>query len=168
MAPDRIEPTIPASAWIAETATVRGEVTLGEEVSVWFGAVIRGDVAAVSIGARSNVQDGAILHVSGNFPLVIGAGVTIGHGAIVHGCTVEDGALIAMGATVLDGAHIGRGAMVGAGALVPPGMVVPPDTLVLGVPAKLVGPLDEAKRRYLQQAAENYVALKEAYRSGRY
>ncbi len=87
MAPDSIEPTIPASAWIAETATVRGEVTWAEEVSVWFGAVIRGDVAAVSIGARSNVQDGAILHVSGNFPLQIGAGVTIGHGdcAWLHG-----------------------------------------------------------------------------------
>ena len=163
-----IEPAIPPSAWIADTATVRGNVTLGEEVSVWFSAVIRGDEAPVTVGDRTNVQDGAILHVSRGFPCVVGSDVTIGHGAIVHGCTVENGALIAMHATVLDGARIGAGAMVGAGAVVPPGMQVPPGVLVLGVPAKIVGPLDEAKRAYLKLAAANYVARKEEYRNGKY
>jgi carbonic anhydrase/acetyltransferase-like protein (isoleucine patch superfamily) len=163
-----IEPIISPSAWIADTATVRGNVTLGEEVSVWFSAVIRGDEAPVTVGDRTNVQDGAILHVSCGFPCVVGSDVTIGHGAIVHGCTVEDGALIAMHATVLDGATIGAGAMVGAGAVVPPGMQVPPGTLALGVPAKIVGPLDEAKRAYLKLAAASYVARKEEYRNGKY
>ena len=163
-----IEPTIPPSAWIADTATVRGNVTLGEEVSVWFSAVIRGDEAPATVGDRTNVQDGAILHVSRGFPCIVGSDVTIGHGAIIHGCTVEDGALIAMHATVLDGAHIGAGAMVGAGAVVPPGMQVPPGTLALGVPAKVIGPLDEAKRAYLKLAAANYVARKEEYRNGKY
>ncbi len=164
----QIQPTIPSSAWIADTATVHGNVTLGEEVSIWFGAVIRGDEAPVTVGSRTNVQDGAILHVSRGSPCIVGNDVTIGHGAIVHGCTVEDGALIAMHATVLDGAHIGEGAMVGAGAVVPPGMQVPPHTLVLGVPAKVVGPLDEAKQQYLKLAAANYVTRKEEYRDGKY
>jgi gamma-carbonic anhydrase len=164
----KIQPTISPSAWVADTATVRGNVTLGEEVSIWFSAVIRGDEAPVTVGPRTNVQDGAILHVSRGFPCIVGSDVTIGHGAIVHGCTVEDGALIAMHATVLDGAHIGAGAMVGAGAVVAPGTQVPPHTLVLGVPAKIVGPLDEAKQQYLKLAAANYVARKEEYRNGKY
>lgn len=118
-------PTIAASAWIADTATVRGDVTLGEDVSVWFSAVIRGDEAPVTVGDRSNIQDGAVLHVSAGFPCIIGREVTIGHGAIVHGCTIADNALIGMGGIVLDGATVGAGAMVGAGALVAPGTDIP-------------------------------------------
>lgn len=161
-------PTIPATAWIADTATVRGDVTLGEHVSVWFAAVIRGDEAPVSVGDNSNVQDGAVLHVSAGFPCVVGANVTIGHGAIVHGCRVDDGALIGMGATVLDGAHVQAGAMVGAASLVPPGMVVPEGTLALGVPARILGPLNANQRKMSAQAVRNYLARKESYRSGEF
>jgi carbonic anhydrase/acetyltransferase-like protein (isoleucine patch superfamily) len=147
---------------------VRGDVVLGEHVSVWFGAVIRGDEAPVRVGDRSNVQDGAVLHVSAEFPCIVGNDVTIGHRAIVHGCTIEDGALIGMGAIVLDGARIGKGAMVGAGAVVPPGSIVSAETLVLGIPARSVGPLTEAQRAAGPHAVANYVQRKEQYRSGEY
>ncbi len=161
-------PIIPASVWIADTATVRGNVTLGEDVSVWFGAVLRGDEAPIIVGDRTNVQDGAVIHVSAGFPCVVGAEVTIGHGAVVHGCTVEDGALIGIHATVLDGAIVGAGAMVGAGAVVPPGMRVPPGMLALGVPARIVGPLSDAQRAAGPRAVANYLARKEAYRVGQF
>ncbi len=154
-------PIIPATAWIADTATVRGDVTLGEDVSVWFSAVLRGDEAPIIIGDRTNVQDSAVLHVSAGFPCVVGQDVTIGHGAVVHGCSVEDGALIGIRATVLDGAVV-----VGAGAVVPPGMHVPPRMLALGVPAKVLGPLSEAQKGAGPRAVTNYLARKEAYRRG--
>ena len=118
-------PTIAESAWVAETATVRADVTLAQDVSVWFGAVLRGDEAPIEVGARSNIQDCAVVHVTREHPVRIGADVTVGHGAVVHGCTVEDGALIGMGATVLDGAVVGAGAIVGAGALVATGHAHP-------------------------------------------
>ncbi len=165
---EKIVPTVPETAWIADTARVRGDVTLGEHVSVWFSAVIRGDEAPVQVGDRTNIQDGAILHVSIGFPCVVGNDVTIGHSAIVHGCTVEDGVLIGMGSIVLDGARVGKGAIVGAGAVVPPGMQVPPETLVLGIPAKVIGPLDEQKKQAGQHAVNNYLKRKEAYREGKY
>lgn len=161
-------PTISATAWVAPTATVRGHVTLGDDVSVWFSAVIRGDEAPVVIGSRTNVQDGVVIHVSANFPCTIGNDVTIGHGAVVHGCTVEDDALIAIRATVLDGARIGAGAMVGAGAVVPPGMEVPSGMLALGVPAKVVGPLTEKQQQAGKTAVSNYLHRKEEYRNGKY
>ncbi len=160
-------PSLPPSAWIADTATVRGDVTLGEDVSVWFGAVLRGDEAPITVGDRTNIQDGAVLHVSAGFPCVVGCEVTIGHGAVVHGCTVEDGALIGIRATVLDGAVIGEGAVVGAGAVVPPGMHLPPGMLALGVPAKVVGPLTDAQRSAGPRAVGNYMIRKEAYREGK-
>lgn len=159
-------PTVATTAWIAGTATVRGDVTLGEDVSVWFSAVIRGDEAPVTVGDRSNIQDGAIVHVSAAFPCVIGREVTIGHGAIVHGCTVEDGALIGMGAIVLDGARVGAGAMVGAGAVVAPGTDIPPGMLALGVPARVVGPVTPAQQALGTHAVNNYIGRKEHYRSG--
>lgn len=168
MMKEPIRPTISPSAWIAETATIRGDVTLGEDVSVWFTAVLRGDEAPITVGDRTNIQDGAVLHVSAGFPCVIGREVTIGHGAVVHGCTVEDGALIGIRATVLDGAVIGQGAVVGAGAVVPPGMHVPPEMLAIGVPAKVVGPLTDAQRSAGPRAVGNYMARKEAYREGKY
>ncbi len=164
----KIQPTIPESAWIADTATVRGRVTLGEHVSVWFSAVIRGDDEPITVGEGSNVQDGAVLHISEGFPCVVGKHVTIGHNAIVHGCTVEDGALIGMHATVLDGARIGKGAVVGAGAVVPPGMQVPPETLVLGVPAKIIGALKPSQKGLGVSGAEHYMIRKEEFRAGKY
>lgn len=167
-AEEKIAPTIPTSAWVAGTATVRGDVTLGEDVSVWFSAVLRGDEAPITVGDRTNIQDGAILHVAAGFPCVVGREVTIGHGAVVHGCTVEDGALIGIRATVLDGAVVGAGAIVGAGAVVPPGMHVPPGMLALGVPAKVVGQLSDAQRSAGPRAVGNYLARKEAYRGGKY
>ena len=165
---ESIKPIIPPTAWLADTARVRGRVTLGEHVSVWFGAVIRAEDEPVTVGDNSNIQDGALLHISQGFPCHVGANVTIGHQAIVHGCTVEDGVLIGMGAIVLDGAVIGRGAIVAAGAVVPPGMIVPPETMAVGVPAKVIGPLDEAKKRLAQRGVENYMHHKEAYRRGEY
>ena len=164
----QIEPRIHPSVFVAEGAVIRGDVEIGAESSIWFGVVIRGDVDVVRIGERTNVQDGVIIHVSKGFPVHIGNNVTIGHGAVVHGATVEDGALIAIRATVLDGAHIGAGAMVGAGALVPPGMHVPPGTLALGVPARIVGPLDDAKKAYLKQTVEAYIRHAREYREGKW
>lgn len=165
---EKIVPVIPDSAWVAETAVVRGKVTLGEHVSIWFGAVLRGDEAPIVVGDESNVQDGAVLHVSANFPCQIGRRVTVGHRAIVHGCTIDDGVLIGMGAIVLDGAHIGKGAMVAAGAVVAPGMQVPPNSLILGVPAKVRGELNKQQQRMNETAVTNYLARKEAYRQGFY
>lgn len=164
----KISPIIPETAWVADTAVVRGRVALGEHVSIWFGAVLRGDDEPITIGDNSNVQDGAVLHVSEGYPCVVGRNVTIGHRAIVHGCTVEDGALIGMGAIVLDGAHIGAGAMIAAGAVVSPGMDVPPGKLVLGVPARLFGPLSPSQKELGPRAVRNYIARKEAYRAGDY
>ncbi|MCP4359661.1 MAG: gamma carbonic anhydrase family protein [Chloroflexi bacterium] len=165
---EKITPIIPKTAWVADTAVVRGRVTLGEHVSIWFGAVLRGDDAAVTVGENSNVQDGAVLHVSTGFPCMVGRNVTIGHRAIVHGCTVEDGALIGMGAIVLDGATIGTGAMVAAGAVVSPGTAVPSGTLAVGIPARVIGPLNDRQKEMRVLAAQNYLARKEAYRSGQY
>jgi carbonic anhydrase/acetyltransferase-like protein (isoleucine patch superfamily) len=161
-------PTIPPTAWIADTATVRGRVILGEHVSIWFSAVLRGDDEPITIGDNSNVQDGAVLHVSEGFPCVMGKNVTIGHRAIVHGCTVEEGALIGMGAVVLDGATIGAGAMVAAGAVISPGMNVPPGMLAVGVPARIFGPLNARQREMGPHAVRNYIERKEDFRSGRY
>ncbi|MFZ1505474.1 MAG: gamma carbonic anhydrase family protein, partial [Anaerolineae bacterium] len=124
--------TIHRSVFIAPGAIITGQVTLGPESSVWFGCVLRGDVNTITIGAQCNIQDGCILHVDGDKPLRLGDRVSLGHGAIVHGCTVEDDVLIGIRATVLSGALIGHGSLIGAGALVPEGMVVPPHSLVLG------------------------------------
>ncbi len=135
----RIRPELrAASAWIAPTATVVGNVHLGEQSSVWFGAVVRGDCESVTIGPRTNVQDLACLHADPGLPCVVGANVTIGHAAIVHGATVEDDCLIGIRATVLNGARVGRGSLIGAAALVTENAVIPPNSLVLGVPGKVV------------------------------
>lgn len=161
-------PTIAASAWVADTATVRADVTLAEDASVWFGAVLRGDEAPIAVGARSNIQDCAVVHVTHENAVMIGADVTVGHGAAVHGCTIEDGALIGMNATVLDGAVVGAGAMVAAGALVPPGMHVPAGTLAVGVPAKVRGPLTAEQRAAILRSRDHYLERKEQYRRGQW
>lgn len=158
------QPQIPATAWVHPSATLIGDVRLGEHVSVWPGAVLRGDRDAIVIGDGTNVQDGAVLHCDPGLPCRIGARVTLGHRAVVHGCTVEDGALIGIGAVVLNGAVVGAGSLVAAGAVVPEGMVIPPESLVVGVPARVLGPLDALQRERVAKGAATYVALKELYR----
>jgi carbonic anhydrase/acetyltransferase-like protein (isoleucine patch superfamily) len=157
----RIDPT----AWLADDATVVGDVVLGPGASLWFGVVVRGDVNSVRVGARSNVQDLSVIHVTGGtHPTVIGEDVTVGHRVVLHGCTVHDRCLIGIGSVVLDGAEIGPEAMVGAGALVPPGMKVPPRTLVVGTPAKVKRALTDAEVAHLRESAAHYVEYAERYR----
>ena len=153
-----IVPRIDPSAWIAPGAVVVGDVELGEDVSIWYAAVVRGDVHRIEIGARTNVQDGAVVHVTRDrFPTTIGCEVTVGHRAVVHGCEVGDGALIGIGAVVLDGATVGEGALVGAGAVVTPGSAVEPHTLVLGAPARAVRTLGEEERTAQRERTLSYV-----------
>jgi carbonic anhydrase/acetyltransferase-like protein (isoleucine patch superfamily) len=158
-------PRIDATAYVPELAVVIGDVVIGAGSSLWFHTVVRADVHHVRIGARSNVQDNATIHVvRGRFPTLVGDGVTIGHNAVLHGCTVEDGSLIGMGAIVLDGAVIGAESLVGAGALVTPGTVVPPRSLVLGSPAKRARAVSDAELERLRTSAANYVELARRYR----
>jgi len=138
-------PAVDATAWIAPTATIIGAVTIGPRTGVFYGAVVRGDTSSIVIGAGSNLQDGVVVHADPDFPATVGSGVSVGHGAVLHGCTVEDGCLIGMGAIVLNGAVIGAGSIVAAGALVPQGVAVPPRSLVAGVPAKVRRELSDAE-----------------------
>jgi carbonic anhydrase/acetyltransferase-like protein (isoleucine patch superfamily) len=159
----RIDPT----AFVVEGSTVLGDVEIGPGSSVWFGAVVRGDVHAIRIGARTNVQDLTVVHVTGGtHPTVIGEDVTVGHRVVLHGCTVHDRCLIGIGSVVLDGAEIGPEAMVGAGALVPPGMRVPPRTLVMGTPAKVKRTLTDDEVSHLRASAARYVEYAARYRRG--
>lgn len=158
-------PVIPATAWVHASATLIGDVRLGAHASVWPGAVLRGDRDTITVGEGTNVQDGAVLHCDPGFPCVIGARVTIGHRAVVHGCTVEEGALIGIGAVVLNGAVVGTGSLVAAGAVVGEGMQIPPHSLVVGLPAKVLRPLSDAQRERVSRSAETYAALKELYRA---
>ena len=144
--------------WVAPDAHVIGRVRLGPEASIWFGAVLRGDNEPITIGARSNVQEGAMLHADPGFPCTVGEDVTVGHHAILHGCTVGDGALVGMGATLLNGARIGAGSIVGANALVTEGKEFPERSLIVGAPAKVVRMLDEATVARLRASAAHYVA----------
>lgn len=158
-------PRLGRRVFLAPSAEVAGDVELGDDVSFWFHSVARGDVNWIRIGPRTNIQDGAVLHVThGTHPLSIGAGVVVGHAAVLHGCTIEDGALIGIGARVLDGAVVETGAQVGAGAVVPPGMRVPAHHLVLGVPARVARELREEERAAIVEIADRYVALAEKYR----
>jgi carbonic anhydrase/acetyltransferase-like protein (isoleucine patch superfamily) len=161
-----IVPKLHPSVYVADGAKLIGDVEIGEQSSVWFNAVVRGDVNDIKIGTRSNVQDNAVLHVTHDtFPLRIGNGVTIGHGAVLHGCTIEDGCLIGMGSIILDGALVRHGAMVAAGALVLQEMEIPEGVLAAGVPAKIKRMLTEEEKLFLVQAANNYVGYVEHYRS---
>lgn len=160
---DRV-PRIAPSAWVHPSAVVIGDVTLGDDVSVWPGAVLRGDRDAIVVGAGSNVQDGAVLHADPGKPCRIGARVTIGHRAVVHGCTVEDGALIGIGALVLNDAVVGAGALVAAGAVVGEARTIPPGVLAVGVPARVVRPLADEQAARVARGHETYIALKERYR----
>ncbi len=157
---DEQAPDLPEAGrfWVAPDAHVIGRVRLGADVGVWFGAVLRGDGEPLEVGERSNIQEGAMLHADPGFPLTVGADVTVGHHAILHGCTVGAGALIGMGATVLNGARIGAGCIVGANALVTEGEEFPDDTLIVGAPAKAVRTLDGAAAERLRASALHYVA----------
>jgi carbonic anhydrase/acetyltransferase-like protein (isoleucine patch superfamily) len=151
-------PRLGRDVFVAPNATLIGDVELDDEASVWFGAVLRGDIGAIRVGARTNIQDVACLHLTqGLSRTVVGADCTVGHGAILHGCIVGDRCLIGMGAVVLDNATIGDGSVVGAGALVPPRMVIPPGSLVLGSPAKVVRPVKEHEARLGPDGAAHYV-----------
>jgi carbonic anhydrase/acetyltransferase-like protein (isoleucine patch superfamily) len=152
--------------WVADSATVAGRVRLGEDCGVWFGAVIRGDNEWIGIGARTNIQDNAVLHSDAGSPLTIGEGCTIGHSAVVHGCTVGDNSLIGMGATVLNGARIGANSIVGAGALVTEGKEFPDNSLIVGAPAKAIRTLDEAAVAKLKLSAEHYVSNARRFKDG--
>lgn len=157
---DDREPELPEPGrfWVAPDAHVIGRVRLGADVGVWFGAVLRGDGEPLEVGERTNIQEGAMLHADPGFPLTIGPDVTVGHHAILHGCTVGAGALIGMGATVLNGARIGAGCIVGANALVTEGKEFPDNSLVVGAPAKAVRTLDGAAAEKLRASALHYVA----------
>jgi carbonic anhydrase/acetyltransferase-like protein (isoleucine patch superfamily) len=167
-----ISPRLGRAVYVDPDAVLIGDVELGEDASLWPCAVARGDVNFIRIGARSNVQDGAVLHVThdgpytpGGVPLLIGSDVTIGHGAIVHACTIGDACLIGMNATVLDGAHVGKHSMIGAGAMLSPGKAVGEGELWVGNPARLVRKLSEKEIEMLFYSAQNYVRLKNEYLS---
>ena len=157
-------PAIGRGVFLAETCSVIGNVEIGEETSIWYGTVIRGDVMPFRIGARTSVQDNTVVHVTaGRFGTTIGSDCTIGHGAIIHACTVEDFCLIGMGSVILDGARIGRGSLVGAGALVTPGTDIPPDSLVIGSPARVKRAINEKEREQIVFGAAHYVELTRRY-----
>lgn len=158
-------PTVPPTAWVHPAATVIGHVVLGAHASVWPGAVLRGDRDAILIGDHTNVQDGAVLHCDPGKPCRVGDRVTIGHRAVVHGCTVEDGALIGIGAVVLNDAVVGEGSLVAAGAVVAEGMVIPPHSLVVGIPARVLRPLTDEQRARVAKGVHTYAELKELYRA---
>jgi carbonic anhydrase/acetyltransferase-like protein (isoleucine patch superfamily) len=161
---DGKKPRVGDRAFVAENATLIGDVEIGNDCSIWYGAVLRADVNVIRIGSRSNIQDNCVLHVTnGTWSTIIAEEVTVGHGVIAHGCTIKRGALIGMGSTILDGAVIGEESIVGAGALVAEGMRVPPRTLVIGVPARIKRQLTDAEITKLGQSWKNYVEYKEKY-----
>jgi len=149
---------------ICPGAQVIGEVEMGSDVSIWHGAVVRGDTDSITIGNNSNVQDNCVVHCTKGFPVKIGDNVSVGHGAIVHGCVLEDNVLIGMNATVLNGAHIGKNSIVGAGAVVSEGKEFPEGSLILGVPAKKVKDLTPVQIDHIQENADNYVKLSKQYK----
>ena len=152
--------------YVAETATVLGNVVLERDASVWFGAVVRGDTETITIGERSNVQDLSVLHADKGFPLVIESDVTIGHKVMLHGCTIGAGSLIGINAVVLNGAVIGKGCLIAANALITEGMVVPDGSVVMGSPGKVRGQLDEARKQALIDSATHYVENAKRFKAG--
>lgn len=164
---DERRPTLDRErCFVAHNATVIGAVTLGDNVSIWFNAVLRGDGDRIDIGADSNIQDGAVLHVDAGAPATLGRGVTVGHKAVVHGCTVGDYSLIGINAVVLNGARIGNYCLIGANALIPEGKVIPDGSLVVGSPGRIVRQLTDQERATLEMMAAHYVANGQRYRAG--
>lgn len=158
-------PKIADSAFIADYVTITGDVTIGEESSIWFNTVIRGDVSPTIIGDRTNIQDQCTLHQSPKYPLILEDDVTIGHQVILHSCTVKKDALIGMGSIILDGAEIGEGAFIGAGSLVPQGKKIPPNTLAFGRPAKVIRELTDEDREDMARIRRQYVEKGQYYKS---
>jgi carbonic anhydrase/acetyltransferase-like protein (isoleucine patch superfamily) len=157
-------PVLGKGVFVAETAAIIGDVEIGDHSSIWYSTVIRGDVMPIRIGARTSLQDGAVVHVTaGSYGTTIGSDCTVGHGAIIHACVVEDMCLIGMGSIILDGARVGRGSLVGAGALVTPGTDIPPGSLVIGSPAKVKRPINEREREQIVYGAAHYVELTARY-----
>jgi carbonic anhydrase/acetyltransferase-like protein (isoleucine patch superfamily) len=164
---DGKRPVLGRGVFLAETCAVIGDVVIGDESSIWYSTVVRGDVMPIRIGARTSLQDNTVVHVTSGFSgTVIGDDCTVGHGAIIHACTVEDLCLIGMGAIVLDGARIGRGSFVGAGALVTPGTDIPPGSLVIGSPARVKRPINDKEREQIEYGARHYVELTRRYLAG--
>lgn len=161
-----IVPRIDATAWVADDATVVGDVSMGPGASLWFGSIVRGDNSTITIGPGSNVQDGSVLHTDAGIPLTLGANVTVGHMVMLHGCTVGDGTLIGIQSVILNHARIGRNCLVGAGSLVTEGKEFPDGSLIVGRPAKVVRALTEAQIADLQRAAKVYVDNAVRYRAG--
>jgi len=163
---DQVAPRIAASAWVADSAQVIGNVVLHENSSVWFGVVLRGDSEALTVGRGSNIQDGSVVHADPGFPATLGEDVTIGHQVMLHGCTIGDGSLIGIQAVVLNGAKIGRGCLVGAGALVTEGKEFPDGSLIIGSPARVARPLRPEEIDGLRKTAAHYVANAQRFKAG--
>ena len=161
---ENIEPDIDESAFVAPSVVLVGKVSLGARSSIWFNSVVRGDINAITIGQDTNIQDGCLLHVTSHNPLVIADRVTAGHGAILHGCHIQSDCLIAMGAIILDGAVVGRGSIVAAGAVVSPGMIIPEESLVMGIPGKVVRSVNADDRANIVRGWQNYVGYSDTYR----
>lgn len=153
-------------AWVAPNATLTGRVTLGALASVWFGCVLRGDLEPIAIGDETNVQDLTVVHVDRGCPALVGSRVTIGHRAVIHGCSIDDDAVIGMGAVLLSGSRVGRGALVAAGAVLREGFEVPPGTIAAGVPAAIRGEVGSELRQRFREGVANYLRLAARYRSG--
>ena len=160
---DGVSPRIHPTVFVADGAKIVGNVEIGEQSSVWFNAVIRGDIYPIRIGKRTSIQDGCVLHVRKGLSVIVGDDVTCGHGVQAHGCTIEDLCLLGIGCVVLDGATVGRGSVIAAGAVVPPGMSVPPHSLVMGVPGKVVKDLGPGSEEDNRRVAENYVGYAKGY-----
>lgn len=163
-----ISPTVPSSCYVDASAQVIGDVVLGEQASIWMNAVVRGDVNSIRIGAKSNVQDCAVLHGMRNlYPVIVGEMVTIGHNATVHGCVLEDAVLVGIGATILNNARVGEGSIIAAGAVIPEQMVIPPNSLVAGVPGKIRRTLGDEDRKMILKYAQNYLDYTAIYLNGK-
>jgi carbonic anhydrase/acetyltransferase-like protein (isoleucine patch superfamily) len=156
-------PDIGVDTWIAPNATVIGRVRLAAQVGVFYSAVLRGDVESIEVGTATNIQDGCVLHADPGFPLTVGSGVSVGHNAVLHGCTVADHVLIGMGATILNGARIGTGSLIAANALIPEGTEIPAGSLVAGVPGKVRRELSDEERAGIELNAQGYLAIKELH-----
>ena len=161
-----IHRSIPHASFIAPNATILGDIEICEDVSVWYGAVIRADKARITVGAGSNIQDNCVVHTSSGHPVMVGKHVSVGHGAILHGCSIGDEVLVGMGAIILNGAEIGEGSIIGAGALISEGKKIPPGSLVLGLPGKVVREVTEDERTGTIRNATEYITLARRHASG--
>ena len=163
---DGRSPRVAASAWVADSAQVMGNVVLGDDVSVWFGTIIRGDTETITIGQGSNIQDGSVLHADVGKPLVVGENVTVGHQVMLHGCTIGDESLIGIGAVILNGAKIGKNCLVGAGALVTEGKVFADGSMIVGAPARVVRQLTAEQIEGLRHSAQHYIDNARRFKAG--